>query len=123
MLKKSFQEIYRVFKPNGIATIVYAHKSTAGWETLMNSLLDSGLVPTASWPIDTEMKARLNAQETATLASSIYIVCKKIERRKLGWFSEVKDEIRIHLNEKLDKLWLEGVSGADFFYCWNWVCN
>ena len=30
-LKKSFQEIYRVLKPNGIATIVYAHKSTAGW--------------------------------------------------------------------------------------------
>jgi len=64
------------------------------------------------------MKSRLRAQDSAALASSIYIVCKKM-RRKVGWFSEVKDEIRIHLNEKLDKLWLEGVSGADFFYCWN----
>jgi len=115
MLGKAFQEIYRVLKPNGIAVIVYTHKSTAGWETLINSLLDSGLVPTASWPIDTEMRARLRAQDSAALASSIYIVCKKIERKKLGWFSEVKDEIRIHLNEKLDKLWLEGISGADFF--------
>ncbi|MEM2619574.1 MAG: DUF1156 domain-containing protein, partial [Candidatus Hadarchaeales archaeon] len=33
-LKKSFQEIHRVLKPNGIATIVYTHKSTEGWETL-----------------------------------------------------------------------------------------
>jgi adenine-specific DNA methylase len=41
-LKKSFQEIYRVLKPNGITTIVYTHKSTSGWETLINSLLDSG---------------------------------------------------------------------------------
>ena len=55
-LKKSFQEIYRVLKPNGITTIVYTHKSTSDWETLINSLLDSGLVITASWPIHTEMK-------------------------------------------------------------------
>jgi adenine-specific DNA methylase len=115
MLKKSFQEIYRVLKPNGICAIVYAHKSTAGWETLINSLLDSGLVPTASWPIDTEMKERLNAQETASLASSIYIVCRKIKREETGWFNEVKEEIKKHIFQKLDRLWSEGISGADFF--------
>jgi len=64
-LKKTFQEIYRVLKPDGIATIVYTHKSTSGWETLINSLLDSNLVITASWPIDTEMKARLRAKQTS----------------------------------------------------------
>ena len=115
MLKKSFMEIYRVLKPNGIATIVYTHKSTSGWETLINSLLDSGLVVTASWPIDTEMKARLRAQESAALASSIYIVCRKIKREETGWFNEVKEEIKKHLYQKLEKLWQEGISGADFF--------
>ena len=54
-LKKSFQEIYRVLKPNGTAVIVYAHKSTEGWETLINSLLDSGLIMTGAWPLHTEM--------------------------------------------------------------------
>ena len=48
MLKKSFQEIHRVLKPDGIAVIVYAHKSTEGWETLVNSLLDSGLIMTGA---------------------------------------------------------------------------
>ena len=81
MLKKSFKEMARVLKPDGIATIVYTHKSTSGWETLINSLLDSGLVPTASWLIDTEMKARLRAKESAALASSIYFVCWKMERK------------------------------------------
>ena len=115
MLRKSFQEIYRVLKPNGIATIVYTHKSTSGWETLINSLLDSGLVPTASWPIDTEMKARLRAKESAALASSIYFVCRKMERIETGWLNEVKEEIKNHIHGKLDRLWEEGVSGADYF--------
>jgi adenine-specific DNA methylase len=115
MLKKSFQEIYRVLKPNGIATIVYTHKSTSGWETLINSLLDSGLVPTASWPIDTEMKARLRAKESAALASSIYFVCRKMERIETGWLNEVKEEIKNHIHGKLDRLWEEGISGADYF--------
>jgi adenine-specific DNA methylase len=115
MLKKAFREISRVLKPDGIAVIVYAHKSTSGWETLINSLLDSGLVPTASWPIDTEMKARLRANESAALASSIYFVCRKMERKEIGWLNEVKDEIKNHITQKLERLWAEGVGGADYF--------
>ena len=114
-LKKSFQEIYRVLKPNGITTIVYTHKSTSGWEVLINSLLDSGLVVTASWPIDTEMKARLRARESAALVSSIYFVARKMKRKETGWYNEVKEEIKKHIYKKLERLWQEGISGADFF--------
>jgi len=114
-LKKSFQEIYRVLKPNGITIIVYAHKSTAGWETLINSLLDSGLVVTGAWPINTEMQSRLRASESAALASSIYIVARKIKREATGFYNEVKEELRKYLNSKLQRLWEEGISGADFF--------
>jgi len=105
----------RVLKPMDIATIVYTHKSTSGWETLINSLLESGLVVTASWPIDTEMKARLRARESAALASSIYFVCRKMERLETGWLNDVKEEIKKHIHDKLDRLWEEGISGADYF--------
>jgi adenine-specific DNA methylase len=115
MLKGSFKEINRVLKPNGVAVIVYAHKSTAAWETLLNSLLDSGLVVTAAWPISTEMKGRMRAQGSAVLASSIYIVARKLEREKIGFYREVREELRKHLDAKLEKLWKEGVAGADFF--------
>ncbi|MEM4523119.1 MAG: DUF1156 domain-containing protein [Nitrososphaeria archaeon] len=114
-LKKAFKEICRVLKPNGIATIVYTHKSTSGWEALINSLLESGLVITASWPIHTEMQARLRARESAALASSIYFVAHKIPKVEIGWYSEVKEEIRRRLYEKMEMLWKEGVSGADYF--------
>jgi adenine-specific DNA methylase len=115
MLKKAFKEIYRVLKPNGIAVIVYTHKSTAGWETMINSLLESGLVITASWPIDTEMKSRLRAKESAALSSSIYFVCRKMERKETGWLNEVKEEIKNHITKKLERLWEEGIAGADYF--------
>ncbi|MCR4416752.1 MAG: DUF1156 domain-containing protein [Ignavibacteria bacterium] len=114
-LALSFKEMYRILKPNGIAVIVYAHKSTAGWETVINALLDSGLVVNASWPINTEMQSRLNAKETASLASSIYIVARKMERKSTGFYNEVKEELKQYLNQKLDRLWAEGIGGADFF--------
>ena len=114
-LALSFKEMYRILKPNGIAVIVYAHKSTAGWETVINALLDSGLVVNASWPVNTEMQSRLRANESAALASSIYIVARKMERNPTGFYNEVKDELKQYLNQKLDRLWAEGVGGADFF--------
>lgn len=114
-LALSFKEMYRILKPSGIAVIVYAHKSTAGWETVINALLDSGLVVNASWPVNTEMQSRLRAKESAALASSIYIVARKMERKDIGFYPEVKEELKKYMNEKLDRLWAEGIGSADFF--------
>ena len=114
-LKLSFEEIYRVLKPKGVAVIVYAHKSTEGWETLINSLLDSGLIVTGAWPLRTQLGTRLNAKETASLASSIYIIARKVERQSTCFYNEVKVEMTKYLNAKLRRLWEEGLSGADFF--------
>jgi len=115
MIAIAFREIQRVLKPNGLSVIVYAHKTTEGWETLINSLLDSGLVMTAAWPVNTEMQARLRSQESAALASSIYIVARKVERSGIVFYNEVREELKKHLDRKLDRLWAEGIGGGDFF--------
>jgi len=115
MIAKAFQEIYRVLKPEGIACIVFAYKTTEAWETIINSLLRSGLVLTASWPIHTEMKERLRAQESAALASSIYMVCRKRVKEKVVYFNEIKEKIEQRIKEKLAQFWEQGISGADFF--------
>lgn len=114
-LALAFREMQRVLKPNGVAVIVYAHKSTAGWETVINALLESGLVVTAAWPLNTEMQSRLRAGESAALASSIYIVARKSPRQPTGFYNEVRQELRRHLDAKLQRLWEEGIGGADFF--------
>jgi len=115
MLTQAFREAHRVLRPGGVAVIVYAHKSTEGWETLINSLLDSDLVVTSAWPLNTEMQARLVARETAALASSIYIVARKMARQPTGFYNDVRAELRTHLDAKLHRLWEEGIGGADFF--------
>ena len=114
-LAKAFQEMRRVLKPDGIAVIVYAHKSTEGWETLINALLDSGLVVTGAWPIDTEKKSRLRAINSAVLASSIYMVARKKEQEPFGLYQDVKMELETYLEQKLFTLWELGFSGADLF--------
>ncbi len=114
-LSNSFKEIYRVLKPEGIVTIVYAHKTTKGWETVLNSLINAGLVVTASWPIHTEMKVRLRAASSAALASSIYLVCRKKGRKKVGFYSEIQPLIKEKVETKLKQFWDEGIVGGDFF--------
>jgi putative DNA methylase len=115
MLTQAFREIHRVLKPDGIAVIVFAHKTTEAWETIINALLEAGLYMTASWPIHTEMQARLNAQETASLASSIYMVCRKRTTSEVGEYPTVRREIEARVRQKLTQFWEEDIRGADFF--------
>ena len=114
-LNNSFKEMYRVLKSDGVLVLVYAHKSTKGWESLIRSLLNSGFVVTSSWPLNTEMKSRMRAKESATLASSIYMVARKLKKEEIGNYREIKTDLKKHLHKKLDIFWNSGISGSDFF--------
>lgn len=61
------------------------------------------------------MKARLRAMESAAMASSIYMVCRKRTETKAAYFNEIKPQIEERIKEKLDQFWNEGIGGADFF--------
>lgn len=114
-LTDSFKEIYRTLKDNGIAVIIYAHRTTSGWETMLNSLINSGFVVTASWPIHTEKRGRLREISSATLASSIYMVCRKAKREEVGFYSEIQPKIKTSVEDKLNHFWSQGIVGGDFF--------
>lgn len=115
LMTKSLREMYRVLKYDGVLTLVYAHKSTDGWETLIQAMLDAGFVVTAAWPIDTESKSRMKAQDTASLASSIYMVGRKWKKAPKAYYRDVLNELRTHVCAKLDRFMEAGVSGADFY--------
>jgi adenine-specific DNA methylase len=115
MLTQAFREIHRVLKPDGIAVIVFAHKSSEAWETIIHSLLQSGLILSISWPVHTERKVRMTAQETASLASSIYMVCRKRVEEKVAYFNEIRPAIEARIRERLEHFWNAGIGGADFF--------
>jgi putative DNA methylase len=115
MLLQSFREIRRVLKPDGIAVIVFAHKTTEAWETVLGALTEAGLRTTMAWPIHTEMQARLRAQETASLASSIYLICRKRQGAATGYWSEARRETRELVERRLQRFWDAGIRGADMF--------
>jgi putative DNA methylase len=112
---RAFREIRRILKPDGIAVVVFAHKTTEAWEVILNAFLTAGIYMTGSWPIYTEMETKVNAQGTASLMSSIYMVCRKRTSKDIGEFPKVKLDIENRVRQKLEKFWNEGIRGADFF--------
>ena len=112
---QAFQEISRTLKPSGIAVIVFAHKSTDAWETIINALSKANLYLTASIPIHSEMKVRMRAKKSAALASSIYMVCRKRTSAETAYFEEIETEIQEKIQERLEHFWSQGISGSDFF--------
>ena len=114
MMHQAFCEAHRVLKDDGIIAIVYAHKTTSGWTTLIESLRQAKFVIVEAFPLDTEMKARSIAQNTAALASSIFLVARKRIHAIVGDYAmDVKPELREIVQERVKTLMNEGVSGAD----------
>ncbi|MGB8296493.1 MAG: DUF1156 domain-containing protein [Polyangia bacterium] len=113
----------RVTHPNALGVVVFAHKSTAGWETQLQAMLDAGWIVTASWPIDTERAGRLRAIESAALASSVHLVCRPRElpdgRERtdlVGDWRDVLAELPARIHDWLPRLADEGVVGADAIF-------
>ena len=115
LMTQSLKEMYHVLKPDGILTLVYAHKSVPGWETLIQSMFDAGFNITAAWPINTEHKTRLGGQKTASLASSIYMIARKWDKEDKAYWRDVRPELRAHVCQKLDYFMSQGIGGADFY--------
>ncbi len=114
-LTQAFREIARVLKDDGIAVIVFAHKSVEAWDAIINALLNAGLMMTASWPVKTEMGMRLRGQASAALLSSVLMVCRKRTASDIGDYPKVLQEMQERISERLEYFWQAGLRGADFF--------
>ena len=109
----------RVLTHAGIGVVVFAHKSTSGWEAMLQAMLDAGWVITASWPIDTEREGRLRAIDSAALASSVHLVCRAREESAesaVGDWRDVLLELPKRIHEWMPRLQTEGVVGADAIF-------
>jgi len=113
-MQTAFQEAHRALKPCGQLVVVYAHKTTLGWATLVDALRRSGFVISEAWPLDTERKGRMIAMGTASLASSIFLVARRRDGTPTGNYEEeVRRDLERSLRERVETLWEMGISGAD----------
>ena len=113
-MARAFLEAARLLKPTAPLTIVYAHKTTVGWATLVDALRHAGFVISEAWPLDKEKSQRTRAMDTASLASSIFIVARRREGDKTGSYEhDVRPDLGQVVRERVERLWAQGITGAD----------
>ena len=122
-LSKAFADARRVLRPEGVAAVVFASKTTSSWEAILKAVIDAGWTITGSWPIDTEREARMAAQGQARLASSVHLICRPRENPDgsnraddCGDWRDVLAELPRRMHDWMPRLASEGVVGADAIF-------
>lgn len=116
MLTAAFHEARMKLSSEGIGCVVFAHKTTEGWEALLSGLIGSGWVVTGSWPIATELASRMRARESSTLATSVHLVCRPRVEARVGDWEKVLRELPERVGNWMERLQAEGVRGADLVF-------
>jgi len=122
-MQMAMEECKRILDPSGLGVVIFAHKSTAGWEAQLEAMVAAGWTITASWPLHTELTSRLGARATASLSSSIHLVCRprknisnNLGQDCIGDWRDVLAELPKRIHEWMPRLAEEGVVGADAIF-------
>ena len=116
-IARAFAEGRRTLSEEGVGSVVFAHKTTEGWEALLSGLIQAGWTITGSWPIATEMGTRLRARDSAALATSVHLICRpRPEDAPVGEWADVLRELPKRVAEWMHRLQGEGVRGADLVF-------
>jgi REP element-mobilizing transposase RayT len=116
-MQKAFAEGRRVLKDEGVGAVVFAHKTTEGWEALISGMLKGGWIVTGSWPITTEMANRLRARESAALSASIHLVCRpRPEDAGIGGWEQILSDLPGSIGDWMERFSTEGIRGADLVF-------
>ena len=90
----AFSEGRRALREDGVGSVVFAHKTTEGWEALLSGMIRGGWTITGSWPIATESTSRLRARDSAALATSVHLICRpRSEDAPVGDWADVLREL------------------------------
>lgn len=115
-MQRAFAEGRRILREDGIGAVVFAHKTTEGWEALLSGMIRGRWTITGSWPIATERPGRLRSQDSAALATSVHLVCRPRTEDVVGDWGEVLRELPKRVSEWMQRLQAEYVRGADLVF-------
>ncbi len=117
VMGEAFAEGRRILREDGIGSVVFAHKTTEGWEALLAGVIRGGWTITGSWPITTEMGSRLRARDSAALATSVHLITRaRPEIAPVGDWADVLRELPRRVVVWIERLQDEGIRGADLVF-------
>lgn len=115
-ISSAFKAMAASLEPDGVTGVVFAHTDPDAWSTLIEGLIGAGLVPDASWPIDTELQTKVSALGQARLKTSVWMACRKRgSAADDAFLGDVLESMRPMIRERLLFFWTQGIRGADFF--------
>ena len=116
-MARAFAEGRRVLSEDGVGSVVFAHKTTEGWEALLSGIIRGGWIIAGSWPIATERPNRLRANDSAALATSVHLVCRpRPDDAPTGNWGEVNRELPRRVAEWMERLQSDHIRGADLVF-------
>ena len=117
IMAKAFAEGRRILTDDGVGAVVFAHKTTEGWEALLSGMIQGGWTITGSWPIATEMTTRLRARNSAALSTSVHLICRpRPEDAVIGDWADLLRELPVRVADWIERLQGEGIRGADLVF-------
>lgn len=113
----AFAKGSKVLAADGVGCVVFAHKTTEGWEALLSGMVKGGWTITGSWPLSTEMTTRLRARDSAALATSVHLICRpRPDDAPIGDWGDVLRELPQRVGDWIERLQAEGIKGADLVF-------
>ena len=67
--------VYYAFKQSEVQKA--GGRTSTGWETFLDALVESGLSVTGTWPLSAERSNRMRSMDSNALATNIILVCRK----------------------------------------------
>ena len=117
IMGKAFTQGHRLLREDGVGSVVFAHKTTEGWEALLSGMIRGGWTITGSWPISTERPGRLRSQNSAALETSVHLICRpRPQEAPVGDWVDVLRKLPTRVTAWMERLQGEGIRGADLVF-------
>lgn len=111
LISRSFAEMRRVIRDDGVVTIVFGHGDPEVWRRLLGAITGAGLVLTGSWPANTEAGGQ---QGAANITTTLTMPCRPAApNRPEGRKAQVEAEVRAEVAARIDLWESSGLAPTD----------
>jgi adenine-specific DNA methylase len=103
-LSQVFTTFAQALKPGAPLAFTYHHNSLDAYVPLIVSILDAGLVCSATLPCPAEMGASIHINGTGSATVDTIFVCRSTGRTRRSWLAESLSELKALVKEDLTQL-------------------